>query len=291
MNIKQVNYFVSVSELGSLSAAARESGVSVQALSKAMTDLEKDLPEPLFIRTHQGIQLTDFGEAFYRKAVGVCEEFHELESMADIVREQNSKLKLFLCTPAFYRNARARAEIASFFKKYLNLETEVLIGTGRDGMTALVTGSCTALITIGALHHADVDCFSVGTVPTGICISKSHPLADRASVTLADLKPYPVLASKEFDHFNDSILVTYRRGELESEIIEPDFYEMPFLFYFKHAICLMACIPSLGELMPHSIMVPIVDPTAKPIPVCLVTPKNMKTESYLRLEHLMKTLV
>lgn len=291
MNIKQVNYFVSVSKLGSLSAAARESGVSVQAMSKAMTDLEKNLPQPLFIRTHQGIQLTDFGEAFYNKAVGVCEEFHELESIADAIREQDSKLKLFLCTPAFYRNARARAEMASFFNKYLNLETEVLIGTGRDGMAALTTGSCAALITIGPLHHKDVDCFAVGTVPTGICISKGHPLADRTSVTLADLKPYPVLASKEFDHFNDSILVTYRREGLESKVIEPDFYEMPFLFYFKHAVCLMACIPSLGELMPHSVMVPIVDDIAKPIPVCLVTPKNMKSESYLRLEHLMKTLV
>lgn len=291
MNIKQVKYFVSVSELGSLSAAAREHGVSVQAMSKAMTDLEANLAEPLFIRTHTGIELTGFGEAFCQKAKLVCAEFHELETMADAMREKSSKLKLFLCAPAFCRNARARADMAAFFDKSLGLETVVSIGTGDEGMEALQSGACEALITIGALHRPDVDCFSVGTVPTGVCMAKNHPLADCEEVTLEDLAPYTVISSKEFDHFNDSILVVYRRDGLASDVVEPEFYEMPYLFYFKHAVCFMARIASLGEMLPYSVMVPFAESSRKAIPICLVTPKNMKSEAYLRLEHLMKTIV
>ena len=40
MNIKQVRYVCSIIDLGSFSAAAAREGVSVQAVSKAMPELE-----------------------------------------------------------------------------------------------------------------------------------------------------------------------------------------------------------------------------------------------------------
>lgn len=43
MDIKQIRYFVLVYDSGSLSAAAKEEGKTVQAVSKAIADLEKEL--------------------------------------------------------------------------------------------------------------------------------------------------------------------------------------------------------------------------------------------------------
>ncbi|MFR4803242.1 MAG: LysR family transcriptional regulator [Eggerthellaceae bacterium] len=55
-----------VANRGSLSSAAREHGISVQAVSKSMADLEFE-----FERTcrshHQGIELTPLGGAFLKR--------------------------------------------------------------------------------------------------------------------------------------------------------------------------------------------------------------------------------
>lgn len=286
MNIKQVDYFVSAAHCGSLSAAAREHGISVQAMSKAMTDLEKELPALLFDRTPSGISLTEFGRQFLAKAEPVCEAFEELQSTVEDPSAEG-KLKLFLCAPAFSQNAKARAKMAAFFDKYLHTESEITIGKGADGLAALDRGECDAVITIGVLRDPNYDCLAVGTIPAGVCLAKNHPLAQNETVSLEDIRPYTVLSSKNFDHFNESVFVMYNRGGSLESVLEPDLAEMPFLFYFKHAICFMVIIPPLGEMMPFSVMRPMAEKDAKAVPLCLVTAKNAKSAAYRSLEALL----
>ena len=288
LNIKQINYFISAADHGSLSSAAREHGISVQAMSKAMTDLENEFGESLFERTHQGIFLTPLGEAFRAKAEPVSRSFRELEEMGENHAEELSKLRLFLCAPAFCRNAKARADMAAFFDKYLGVETEVAIGTGETGLDVIRRGACDALITIGAFDHPEFDCFAVGTVPAGICMAANHPLAHLETVSLAQLEPYRIISSKSFDHFNESILVTYQKDGLKSPVVEPPAFDMPRQFYIKHAVCFMVNIASLGEMLPRSTMLPIAREDAKAIPICLVTLKGPKPPSYQRVEQLLK---
>lgn len=288
LNIKHVQYFVSVAEHGSFSAAAREHGISVQAMSKAMTDLEKEFGESLFERNHQGIELTLLGDEFLRKAKPVCEEFRQLEQMGETHARENAKLKLFLCAPAFLRNRKARTNLATFFDTYLGVETEIAIGTGEQGIEALRSRACDALITIGPYHHPDFDCFTAGTLPAGLCMAKNHPLASLATVSLDDLAPYPVISSKYFDHFNESILVRYRKAGLRSPIVEPSAYDMPRQFYLKRGVCFMVNVASLGEMFPRSIMKPLAPEDAKSISICLITLKGLKTASYDRLEQLLR---
>ena len=76
MNIKQIDYFIAVAAHGSLSSAARESDVSVQAMSKAMSDLEEEFGGSLFERSHQGIMLTPLGEELLQRARPVSSSFH-----------------------------------------------------------------------------------------------------------------------------------------------------------------------------------------------------------------------
>ncbi|MBM6775139.1 LysR family transcriptional regulator [Olsenella profusa] len=50
MNVKQLRYVCSIVDAGSFSAAAAREGVSVQAVSKSMAELEGRLGTPLFER-------------------------------------------------------------------------------------------------------------------------------------------------------------------------------------------------------------------------------------------------
>ena len=64
MEIRQIQYFLSVVETGSFSAAADEHYISQSSLSKQIIGLEKELGLPLFDRSKRKVFLTEAGEAF-----------------------------------------------------------------------------------------------------------------------------------------------------------------------------------------------------------------------------------
>ena len=124
LNIKQIRYFAAVVEHGSLSAAAKGQYVTVQAVSKAIADLERELGQSLFVRESRGVHPTPFGKAFYQKALPVLDDFGELEAFAKLYHENvlPDALRLALCSPAFYGYERACASIAQFANRGLGLD-------------------------------------------------------------------------------------------------------------------------------------------------------------------------
>jgi len=64
MEIRQFQYFLSIVETGSFSAAADEHYISQSSLSTKIIALEKELGIPLFDRSKRKISLTEAGEAF-----------------------------------------------------------------------------------------------------------------------------------------------------------------------------------------------------------------------------------
>ena len=161
LNIKQVRYFVAVFQSGSLSAAAKEQYVTVQAVSKAIADLERELKNELFVRESRGVHPTLFGKAFYVKAEPVLRSFDELEAFAHRRRSAESPLlRLGLCASPLYGYEQACASIASFVYKNSGIETSIRLEAGLRGFGALQAGHLDALIVVGACRHPDMDCLN-----------------------------------------------------------------------------------------------------------------------------------
>jgi len=68
MEIRQVEYFLSVVETGSFSAAADKHFISQSSLSKVIMALEKELGVALFDRSKRNVSLTEAGKAFLEHA-------------------------------------------------------------------------------------------------------------------------------------------------------------------------------------------------------------------------------
>lgn len=291
MNIKHIAYFTSVARSGSLSAAAREHDISVQAMSKAMSDLEKETVRPLFIRSHQGVSLTPFGKDFYERAELVCREFNDLENFVTSMSEKESQIKAMLCAPAFLNNAKARAKIEAFIHGNLNIDAEVSIGQEEEGVSLLREETVDALITIGTIEREGLDCVCMGTAPTGVCVAKNHPLASRDAVTIDEVAQYPIVFSANFDQSEGSIMNSYRRDRDDFNVVTFS-HSNPFdackAFYIDHSVSFMVLVGALGEMMPFSVMIPIAEEDHKPIPICLVTLSDRKTSAYLKIEELFK---
>ena len=74
MNLRQLQYFVEVSELESVTKAAERLHVAQPALSRHMRTLERDLGVRLFARDGRGITLTNAGVVFRERVRAVLRE-------------------------------------------------------------------------------------------------------------------------------------------------------------------------------------------------------------------------
>ncbi|AMM15938.1 LysR family transcriptional regulator [Burkholderia sp. PAMC 28687] len=76
----EVDAFIAVVEAGGFSAAARRTGDSQSAVSKAVGALEKRLGVMLFNRSTRSVTLTDQGQRYYDRTKPLIEEMDEADS-------------------------------------------------------------------------------------------------------------------------------------------------------------------------------------------------------------------
>ena len=80
MELRVLEYFLALTQEGSISAAAKALNVSQPTLSRQLMDLEKELGCVLFERSKQGIILTDDGMLLRRRAGEIAQLVHTTES-------------------------------------------------------------------------------------------------------------------------------------------------------------------------------------------------------------------
>lgn len=292
MNLKQIEYLVAVVRNGSFSLAAKECYVTVQAVSKAIADLEREVGESLFVRESRGVSPTPFGIAFCDKAREVLRAFEELEALPQtyaVGEGSRPALRLALYAPRFNNNEFVCASIERFIGKNLGIKVETPLLNGTEATEQLRAHLIDAFVSIGTFSQPDMDCVPIGSMSTAIVMGIDHPLTAKDKVTLEDINQYPVLHAPEFDSFNDSVLNTYRKHGLTSEIFMPESAESYEHFVKElNGLSFAVSMPAVPIVFPGTISRPIDPKDVIPIPICLVSPKEGKTKAYYAAERLLK---
>ena len=73
MNLKQMKYFLTIADEGSISRAARVLHISQPPLSQQLRQLEEELRVRLFVRGARSMTLTDAGRLLYQHAQNILE--------------------------------------------------------------------------------------------------------------------------------------------------------------------------------------------------------------------------
>lgn len=222
MNINQVKYFVTVYEQGSISTAARGHNVSAQAVSKAISDLEREYGQKLFDRTNSGVSPTVQGRAFYQKAKVAARAYTDLEMMSFggglPEPESLAPFRMALCSPAFDGDDELRRAWSMFFQRNTGMPITFDLASREQMARGIDPDEYDALVTIGTYERQGCTCTPMGSLPTGITVARTHPLASKEFVTFADLGKYPAGESGVYDSFNSSILVTCKQLHLVSNV-------------------------------------------------------------------------
>ena len=87
MDLKELNYVVTVANEGSISRAAEKLFMSQSSLSQAIRVLEQDLGTSVFVRTTRGVRPTAAGDAFISPISRSCSS-----TALHAVKPQTSKI-------------------------------------------------------------------------------------------------------------------------------------------------------------------------------------------------------
>lgn len=293
MNIRQLQYFYLAACYGSFSEAARAEGVSVQAVSKALIDLEEELGSPLFVRGGRTISLTPFGKAMVGPAREAIASFDAFGRAAELHAEKDeggarTGLRLVLVSPPFAKHELVCNAFSQLVSHMLGIKTHLSLALGPQALADLRAGNIDAMITIGSFSDPRCTCLVLGTVSVGVFMGKRHPLRRKRLLTFADLDPYPVLYNDEVDSFNETILKSCVKRGLASKLVEVQTDDGVASFLEKQNGLVLGVHLKALDIKPLAAMHRVDPADAPPIPVCMVTLKGRQNESVERLDRFIR---
>jgi LysR family nitrogen assimilation transcriptional regulator len=139
MNIKHLSYFVEIVSCGSLSQAAERVYVTQSALSRAVSQLERQFECRLLERTSKGVVPTPQGYALLQRAQRILQES---QAMAEDLKLPGTALRgrVRLAMPTGLRNRLTRPLVQRMRHAYPQLRLEITETTSRGARAALDEG-------------------------------------------------------------------------------------------------------------------------------------------------------
>ena len=95
MDLKELNYVVTVANEGSISRAVEKLFMSQSSLSQAIRVLEQDLGTSVFVRTTRGVRPTAAGDAFFSHAKQILQQYRAACSEAADIENLNGGTVIF----------------------------------------------------------------------------------------------------------------------------------------------------------------------------------------------------
>ena len=95
MDLKELDYIVTVANEGSISRAAEKLFMAQSSLSQAVRLFEQDLGTPIFVRTARGVRPTSAGEAFIFHARQILQQYQEARSEASDIENLKGGTVIF----------------------------------------------------------------------------------------------------------------------------------------------------------------------------------------------------
>lgn len=184
MLMRQLKQFIYIAKFQSISKAARELFMSQQTLSQSMQNFEKKLGAQLFIRTKQGVKLTDFGRRILPRSELMLQQVEDYEAF---IREQaadTGRKSMILVEENFLTPSIPTDLILLASKSSLSIE----IATGLTScLSALKDKTCNVVYCFRPTELYGLTYLPLTKEPGVVMLNRHHPLSEREGLTLDDI--------------------------------------------------------------------------------------------------------
>lgn len=219
MTLIQLKYVLMVAAKGTISEAAKELFISQPSLTNAIKELEEDMGITIFRRTNKGITVSPEGETFLGYARQVVEQ---VELMEETYQGKKGVKRRFcistqhysFAVEAFVELLRTSGGEEYDFSLRETQTYEIIedVAKLRSEVGVLYLNKFNETILRKAIRENELAFHSLFKAKPHVFISTSNPLAQKKSVTLEDLEPFPRLSYEQGEHnsfyFSEEILST-----------------------------------------------------------------------------------
>ena len=222
MEIRQIQYFLSIVDTGNFTAAADEHYISQSSLSKVISSLEKELGVALFDRSKRKVSLTEGGEAFLRHARQINADYKAMLIELDGYKSEADSFSV-AAIPVLPQYGIATT-IAQFRDKFPHLRFSLEEIDGLNILPALNEFRFDLAFTRhNYLDHSQYESLEICRDKLLLVVSKKNRYANRTSISLKELS-------------NDNFILFDKVTDLHRLIIdecEKAGFE-PIIFYSSH---------------------------------------------------------
>lgn len=196
MDIRVLNYFVTIVQTKSISNAANTLHVTQPTLSRQIKDLEEELDTVLFHRGSREIQLTDDGQYLYNRAIEILALVEKTEN--NIRKSEEISGEIYIGAAETHSLDIVATVIKKMTDQYPEIRIHIRSGNADDILEHLNKGIYDLGITIGDFDNRKYNSLTLKNRDHwGVLVPKNHPLTKFDKVELANILSYPLITSAQ----------------------------------------------------------------------------------------------
>lgn len=196
MEIQQLQYFKTLAKLEHMTRAAEVLMISQPALSKSISNIEKDLGVPLFNREGRSIYLNRFGEQFLKSVNIILNEYEKVKNeFEDITRPGHGVVSFgFIHTLGMEVVPEL---MAASQKKYPNMQVTLTQSTSSSLLRRLEAGEIDLCLSQKIESKTiEIETLELWQEELFVIVPSTHPLAEKDSIHLEEIKDEKFISIK-----------------------------------------------------------------------------------------------
>ncbi len=213
MDIKQLHYFIAVSEQRNFSKAAERLHISQPSLSNAIKKLEQEIGSPLLERNTRNLQLTEAGELLFERAKVIVKNMEVLKiEMDEVIVHGTRDITIGVMESIKHWLPKV---IANYKKDYPQMKVHLvdILGSKRV-KKSLKSYKTHLIITNQLMDDPELEVQTLYEERLVAVLPLHHPLARKETLTISDISEEPFIISTEgFQTRHDILTMFEKAGE------------------------------------------------------------------------------
>lgn len=195
VELRDLEYIVTIAREGSISAAAESLHMSQPNLSRRVSALERELGATLMVRGNRRIELTEEGRVLLGRAQQILELAELAKTEVEVAEESvHGTVRIGGGETEGMRPVMRAA--ASLCRRHPGVDFSVHSGNAQDVTDLLDRGLLDFGVLIEPADKSRYDFISIpSTIRWGLMVRRDHPLSSRAGISPEDIVGIPLIIS------------------------------------------------------------------------------------------------
>ena len=195
MDLKNLNTFIQVVELGSFTRAGEKLGYAQPTVSFQIKQLEEELDVQLFDRINHSVTLTSQGKEVLTYAYDICQKIQDLEEHVHNDKEISGTVRIGMSDSMC--SWLMDGEFANLRRQFPGINLQITT-TSTEGILHLLNENEVDLAYTLDRHvyHKDYVIASEEVINTHFVTASSDPLAEKSSISIFDIVKLPCILTE-----------------------------------------------------------------------------------------------